>query len=130
MQPRNLGCVAARLDLDEKARWRSTARAVQALYGVDDGTRAAGEVERERAQLKITIRALVEAAICECPNVGDTPDTYSLDEMIGVMASIINLGRESDVVFYGLSAKGIILYPNGGYSLDADILAQFARPLC
>lgn len=112
----------------EKARWRSTARAVRALYGVDDGTRAAGEVERERAQLKITIRALVEAAICECTNTGVAPDEYSLDEMIGVMSSIIDLGRESDVVYYGLSAKGIILYPNGGYSLDADVLAQFARP--
>lgn len=113
--------------LREKTRWRSTARAVRALYGIDDGTRAAGEVERERAQLKITIRALVEAAICECTNTGVAPDEYSLDEMIGVMSLIIDLGRESDVVYYGLSAKGIILYPNGGYSLDADILAQFAQ---
>lgn len=114
--------------LRDKTRWRSTARAVRALYGVGEGTRAAGEIERERAQLKITIRALAEAAICECTNTGVAPDEYSLDEMIGIMSSIIELGRESDVVYYGLSAKGVTLYPNGGYSLDADILAQFARP--
>lgn len=114
--------------LREKTRWRSTARAVRALYGVEDGTRAAGTVERERAQLKVTIRALVEAAICECTNTGVRPDEYSLDEMVGLMSSIIDLGRESDVVYYGLSGNGLVLYPNGGHSLDADILAQFARP--
>jgi hypothetical protein len=114
--------------LRDNNRWRSTARAVRALYGRNDGTRAAGKIAHERAQSKVTIRALVEAAICECTNTGVAPDEYSLDEMFGVMSSIIDLGRESDVVYYGLSAKGIILYPNGGHSLDADILAQFARP--
>lgn len=115
--------------LRDRARWRSTARAVRGLYGVDDGTRAAGEVERERAQLQLTIRSLVEAAICESPTTtGISPDEYSLDELVGTMGALIDLGRDSDAVYYGFATKGITLYPNGSYSIDADILAQFARP--
>lgn len=115
--------------LRDKARWRSTARAVRGLYGIDDGTRAAGEVERERAQLQLAIRSLVEAAICESPTTtGIAPDEYSLDELVGAMAALIDLGRDSDAVYYGFATKGITLYPNGSYSIDADILAQFARP--
>ncbi|MCX7185176.1 MAG: hypothetical protein NTW90_08115 [Nitrosospira sp.] len=115
--------------LRDKTRWHSTARAVRALYGVDDGTRAAGEAERERAQLKITIRALIEAAICECPTTtGIAPDEYSLDELVGTMAALIDLGRDSDAVYYDFTTQGITLYPNGSHSINADILAQFARP--
>lgn len=115
--------------LRDKTRWRSTARAVRALYGADDGTRAAGEIERGRAQLQVTIRALVEAAICECPTTsGVAPDEYSLDELVGTMVTLIDLGRDSDTVYYGFATKGITLYPNGSYSINADILAQFARP--
>ncbi|HYE37631.1 hypothetical protein [Methylocaldum sp.] len=115
--------------LRERARWRYTARAVRALYGVDDGTRAAAEVERERAQLQIAIRALIEAAVCECPMTGGiAPDEYSLDELVGGMATLNNLGRDSDVVYYSLASKGITLFPNGSHSLDADVLGQLAGP--
>lgn len=115
--------------LRDKQRWRSTARAVRALYGVEDGTRAAAKVERERAQVQISLRALVEAATCECPQSGGTtPDEYGLDELVGSMTAIINLGRDSDVVHFGLSTQGITLHPNGSHDIDANVLAEFAEP--
>lgn len=113
--------------LRERTRWRYTARAVRALYGLTDGTSAAAEVEQERAELQIAIRALVEAAVCECPAVGGTmPDEYSVDELVGVITTLNHLGRGSDIIYYGLASKGITLYPNGSYSHDADVLGQLA----
>lgn len=115
--------------LRERTRWRYTARAVQALYGVTDGTHAAAKVEQERALLQISIRALVEAAVCEAPMIGGIkPDAYSIDELLGVMGTLTNLGRESDIIYYGLASKGITLYPNGSHSFDADILGQLSVP--
>lgn len=113
----------------EKQRWRSTARAVRALYGECDGTRAAQEAERERAQLQVTLRALIEAATCESSdNVRLEADNYQIDELVGLMAAIIDLGRDSDVVYFGLARRGMTLYPNGAYALDADLLAELAAP--
>lgn len=113
----------------DKQRWRSTARAVRALYGEHDGTRAAQEAERVRAQLQLALRALVEAATCECSDgTRLEADEYQLDEIVGLMATIIDLGRDSDVVYFGLASRGMTLYPNGAYALDADLLAELAAP--
>lgn len=112
----------------DKQRWRSTARAVRALYG-EHGTRAAQKAERERAQLQVALRALVEAATCECSDsVGVEADEYQVDQLVGLMATIVDIGRDSDVVYFGLASRGMTLYPNGAYALDADLLAELAAP--
>lgn len=115
--------------LRERKRWKYTARAVVGLYGSNEGTDAAAKLEQEHAQLKIAIRALIEAAICECPLTnGVMPDEYSVDELIGLMVTLINLGRESDILYYKLSGDGISIYPNGGHSLIAYELEQITTP--
>lgn len=115
--------------LREKHRWRTTARAVRGLYGIADGTDVASRISQEHAQLQISLRALVEASICECNATGGgTPDEFQIDELVGRMATIIELGRNSDVLHYGMTNKGIKIYANGSYSLDAEPLAQITKP--
>lgn len=115
--------------LRERKRWKYTARAVVGLYGSNEGTDAAAKIEQEHIQLKIAIRALIEAAICECPLInGVLPDEYSIDELIGLMVNLINLGRESDILYYKLGGNGITIYPNGGHSLVAHELEQVTKP--
>lgn len=115
--------------LRDAQRWKTTARAVRGLYGVEDGTRAARESELIRAQLQITLRALVEAATCEAVDAGGRkPDDFSTDELVGEMAALISLGRDSDVVHYGLSSEGILQFPNGSYELNADVIAELSEP--
>jgi hypothetical protein len=115
--------------LRDAQRWKSTARAVRGLYGVEDGTRAARESDQSRAQLQITLRALVEAAACEAVDVnGRRPDDFSTDELVGEMAALINLGRDSDIVHHGLSSEGILQFPNGSYELNADVMAELSEP--
>ncbi|MPW22311.1 hypothetical protein GCT13_37165 [Paraburkholderia sp. CNPSo 3157] len=43
--------------LNDKQRWRSTARAVQAPYGAEDGLRAASNADAERTEMSVTLRA-------------------------------------------------------------------------
>lgn len=117
--------------LRDAQRWKTTARAVRGLYGVEDGTRAARDSEQSRAQLQITLRALVEAAACEAVDVdvgGRRPDDFSTDELVGEMAALINLGRDSDIVHHGLSSAGILQFPNGSYELNADVIAELSEP--
>lgn len=122
-----LGCNESLLR--DAQRWKTTARAVRGLYGVEDGTRAARDSEQSRAHLQITLRALVEAAACEAVDVsGLRPDDFSTDELVGEMAALINLGRDSDVVHHGLSSEGILQFPNGSYELKADVIAELSGP--
>lgn len=115
--------------LRDAQRWKTTARAVRGLYGVEDGTRAARDSEQSRAQLQITLRALIEAVACEAVDVGGRePDDFSTDELVGEMAALINLGRDSDVVHHGLSSEGILQFPNGSYELNADVIAELSEP--
>lgn len=109
--------------IKDKQQWRSTARAVTSLYGAVDGTAAAERAERERAEASITLRALVECALCECPdNDGIAPDAYSVDELFGMMCTLINIARDSEVIYQKLSSKGITVYPSGAYAFEANIL--------
>lgn len=115
--------------LREKHRWHTTARAVRGLYGVRDGTSAASDASQEYAQLQICLRALVEAAICESSyETGIIPDDFQIDELVGKMTTIIELGRSSDILYYGFSNDGIKLFSNGSYSLNAEPLAQITKP--
>lgn len=115
--------------LREKHRWRATARAVRGLYGIADGTDVASRISQEHAQLQISLRALVEASICECNATGGgIPDEFQIDELVGRMVTIIDLGRNSDILYYGMTDKGIRIYANGSYSLDAKLLAQITTP--
>jgi hypothetical protein len=115
--------------LRERKKWKYTARAVIGLYGTAEGTNAAAKIEQEHTQLKIAIRALIEAAICECSVTnGLIPDEYSIDELIGLMVTLTNLGRESDIIYYKLGDDGITIYPNGGHSFVAQELEQVTVP--
>jgi hypothetical protein len=115
--------------LKDRTRWRGTARAVGALYGGESATAIAGKVEYERAQANITLRALVEAAVCECPIVaGMTPDGHAIDELFGLMWTLLELGRDSQMIYHGLASKWVTIYPSGAYAFKADSLEEMGKP--
>ena len=109
--------------LRDKQRWRSTARAVRALYGIESGTNAAERAERERAEASVTLRTLVEAAVCECPVSGGLSlDGHSVDELYGLAYTLIELGRDSETIYHDLASEGITIFPSGAYGFTADVL--------
>lgn len=115
--------------LSDSLRWRSTARAVQALYGASDGVNAAREADALRSETCVTLRTLIEAAVCDCSEVeGELPDDFSVDELYGLMCTLISLGRHSETIYYGLSSSGITIAPGGGYAFSADLLEEIGVP--
>lgn len=115
--------------LRDQQRWAMTARAVLALYGLEAGTQAAHKRDQERSQAKLTLRALIEAAVCECAVSGGVqPDGHAIDDLFGLMWALLQLGRDSEAIYHGLSSKGITIHPSGAYSFTADILADIGGP--
>ncbi|MBC8745352.1 MULTISPECIES: hypothetical protein [Paraburkholderia] len=115
--------------LNDKLRWRSTARAVQALYGAADGVGAARKADAVRAEVSVTLRTLVEAAVCESStNGGELPDDFSTDELYGLMCTLVSLGRHSETIYHGLSSSGITIYPSGAYAFSPDVLDEIGTP--
>lgn len=115
--------------LSDKLRWRSTARAVQALYGIEDGLEAAANADSVRAEMSVTLRTLVEAAACESSiDGGEAPDDFSIDELYGLMCTLISLGRNSETIFHGLASQGITIAPSGAYAFSPDLLEQIGVP--
>jgi hypothetical protein len=111
--------------LRDQQRWAMTARAVLALHGAKDGTAAAHERDQERAQAKLTLRVLAEAAVCECAtSAGLLPDGTAVDELFGLMWALVQIGRDSEAIYHGLSSEGITVHPSGAYSFTADILNE------
>lgn len=111
--------------LRDQQRWRATARAVLALYGSEAGTTAAHRMNQERSQSKLTLRALTEAAVCECATSGGVaPDGHAIDELFGLMGALLQLGRDSETIYHGFSSEGITIHPSGAYSFTADILTE------
>lgn len=113
----------------DQQRWAMTARAVMALHGEQEGTTAALKQEQNRSQAKLTLRALVEASVCECSvSGGIPPDGHAIDEVFGLMWALIQLGRDSEAIYHRLSTKGITIFPSGAYSFTADLLAELGGP--
>lgn len=115
--------------LRDKQRWRSTARAVRALHGISSGTAAAGREEQDRSSSTLTLRSLVEAAVCECaPNGGEIADGHSIDELFGLMVALIEMGRDSECIHHQLASEGITIFPSGAYQFSADLLENIGKP--
>lgn len=113
----------------DQHRWAMTARAVMALHGEEEGTAAALQQDQERSQAKLTLRALVEASVCECSvSGGISPDGHAIDELFGLMWALIQLGRDSEAIYHHLSSTGITIHPSGAYSFTADLLAELGGP--
>lgn len=115
--------------LREKKRWRATSRAICSLYGTEEAMRAASEVDQHRTLVQISVRALVEASTCESQDSeGLEPDGHQIDELVARMATIISIGRDSDMLHFGMATQGITMHPNGSYNLDARVLEEISGP--
>lgn len=102
-----------------RAKWVGSAQAVSALYTTEDAVEAAHQAEVERAQAGSCIRALIEVALCECPlNEGLVPDGYILDSLVAKIAAIIEAGGTSDAIHFGLMESGLLILPNGSFTID------------
>lgn len=103
--------------LNEKTVWSRTAKAVIGLHGREVASLTALRNASERSKASICMRALIEAAICECKGEHE-PNGYDLDDLIGQMITIIDMGTISDAIYFKLTSSELIIYPNGIFDID------------
>ena len=116
--------------IQDRNRWRRTARAVQALYGATDDVHATvHEHEGLRTKTDLAIRTLLEIAICECPDAGgDLLSQEQMDELLAKAALLQDVAAHSDGIRNKLINPPIKLHDNGTYSIDHEFIDSVIGP--
>ena len=116
--------------LHDRTRWRRTAKAMQALYGSDDDVpHTAHEREGIRSITDLATRALLEIAICECPESGgNLLSQQQMDELLAKTALMMQVASHSDGFRNKLLDPPIELHQNGTYSIERDIISTVIEP--
>lgn len=109
----------------EKYKWHFTSKAIMGLHGFDRACEAAKAHEDESSAASLYIRSLIEASIYTCHYTeGLVPDDFQIDELLGLIAVIIEAGGLSTAIFHKIVSGGIILYPNGRYGYSNKDLGE------
>jgi len=116
--------------LKDRIQWRRTARAVLSMYNFeDDVADVAGGRDKQRSQISIAARTILEMAICECPlNGGRRLSKWGRDELFAKATLLFEVASESDAVKNGLAKAEIELYHNGDYNLDRSFFETVIQP--
>ncbi|MCY3712528.1 MAG: hypothetical protein OXH02_04500 [Gemmatimonadetes bacterium] len=116
--------------IQDRNRWRRTARAVQALYGsIDDVHSTVHEQEGMRSITDLAIRTLLEIAICECPDSeGDPLSQEQMGELLAKAALMQEVAAHSDGIRNKLIDPQIELHDNGSYSIDREFINTVIGP--
>jgi hypothetical protein len=105
--------------IHDRDHWRRTAQAVIALYSsAEDVLSVAEQRERDRNQVALPARAILEMAICECPESGGRElSRWELDELLAKAALLIEVATDSDAINYDVVKPHVQLHANGEYTL-------------
>lgn len=116
--------------IQDRDNWRRTAQAVLALYqSEEDVFTVAQERESARANVSLTVRTILEMAICECTEIdGSQLSRWSQDELLAKAALLIEVATDSDAIRSNLIKPRIHLYLNGDYNVDRSFHDTVIRP--
>ena len=116
--------------IHDRDHWRRTAQALAALYASSEDVAAlSGKRESDRATVSISVRTVLEMAICECPETGGRPlSRWELDELLARTTLLLEVATDSDAVKNDLVAPHIDFHPNGEYSIDRNFYKTVLEP--
>ena len=116
--------------IQDRNHWRRTAKAALALYTQTENVFAvAEERETDRDGVAIAARALVEMAVCACPESdGRQLSRWEMDELLAKAALLIDVAMDSDALKNDLVKPPIDLYPNGEYAIDYSFQETVIKP--
>ena len=114
----------------DRNRWRETAKAVQALYGLTENFHEnVQEQEGERTITDLAVRTVMEMAICECPTSGGSPlSQEQMEDLLARSAVMQEAAAHSDGIRTKLIDPLIELHSNGSYSIKHDFIHTVVRP--
>ena len=116
--------------INDRDRWRCTARAVISLHSpYDDIFAVARERDINRNQIAVSARTVLEMAICECPvNGGRDLSKWQLDELLAKALLLIESATDSDATNGGLIEPRITCHSNGEYTIDRNFYETVINP--
>ena len=116
--------------IQDRNHWRRTTKAALALYTQTENVFAVVEErETDRVSVAMAARALVEMAVCECPESdGRQLSRWEMDELLAKAALLIDVAMDSDALENDLVKPPIDLYPNGEYARDYSFQETVIKP--
>lgn len=116
--------------IHDRDHWRRTAQAVIALYSSAENVfEVVQKRERDRNQVALPTRTILELAICECPESGGKLlSQWELDELLAKGALMINTAMESDAIHNDLIEPIVHLHVNGEHTIDKGFYETVIHP--
>ena len=116
--------------LYDRTHWGRTAQAIHALHSQsDDVTSIARDREKDRSDIGLAARTIMEMAICECPEAGGRPPSRGeLDGLLANVALLLEVATHSDAIINDFTPHNIKLHPNGEYTIDRSYHAKILEP--
>ena len=115
----------------DRDHWRRTAQAILSLYNSEEDVVAvAQDRERERNNVSLPTRTILEMAVCECPISGGRQlSGRELDGLLAKAALLIEVAMDSDAINSNLIEQPRIdLHPNGEYTIDRNFNNAVIKP--
>lgn len=114
----------------DRFHWSRTARSVEALHSEhEDVVAISREREGRRSTAGLAARAVVEMAVCHCPEKGGRPlGRWQLDELLALTTLLLEAAMDSDAIYSDLVSPRMQLHSNGEYSIDRSFHVKVAKP--
>ncbi len=115
----------------DRDHWRRTAQAILSLYNSEEDVVAvAQDRERERNNVSLPTRTILEMAVCECPLSGGRQlSRWELDGLLAKAALLIEVAMDSDAINSNLIEQPRInLHLNGEYTIDRNFNNTVIKP--
>jgi len=116
--------------IHDRSHWERTARAVIALYSsADDVFSVVQQREKDRNDVALPARTILEMAICECPlSGGNQLSSWELEELLAKAALLIEAATDSDAIYSDFIEPIVQIHRNGEYIIDHSFLETMIRP--
>lgn len=107
----------------DREHWNRTSNAMLALYGeTDDVPGIMGRMEKDRNNVTMAIRTVMEIAICECPTSGGKQvSNWGVDDLLADAVLLIEVAMDSDAIRKEFLDPKLELQANGEYTVNRDV---------
>ena len=107
----------------DREHWSRTGNAMLSLYGETDDVRGImGRKEKDRNNVSMAIRTVMEMAICECPaSGGKRVSNWGVDDLLADATLLNQIAMDSDAIRNGFLDPRLELQVNGEYTVNRDI---------
>ena len=119
------------LVLVEREQWNHSSKALLQLHSSEENVvKIAESQESERVTMSLSLRTILEMAICECPEFeGRHISQWDLDTLVANVMLLLEVATDSDAVYKDLiDPPQIEVHSNGEYKINRDYNESIVKP--